>query len=66
MVTFEVIILYSIPIGIVKKNNSLEFIIEGCDDIKEVVTYSILWIMQQDKKKKHREILVLNRNTRDK
>ena len=40
MVTFELIAMHSVPPGIVKKNNSLEFIIEGYQNIKEEVFYT--------------------------
>ena len=40
MVTFELIAMHAIPPGIVKKNNALEFIIEGYSNLKEVVFYT--------------------------
>ena len=40
MVTFKLIAMHSIPPRIVKKNNSLEFTIEGYMDLKEVVVYT--------------------------
>ena len=40
MVTFELIVMHSLPPGIVKKNNSLEFIIECYDNLKEAVFYT--------------------------
>ena len=39
MVTFELIAMHYVPPGIVKKNNSLEFNIEGYENLKEVVFY---------------------------
>ena len=40
MVTFELIAMHVIPPRIVKKNNSLEFTIEGYANIKEVFLYT--------------------------
>ena len=40
MVTFELISMHYVPPGIVKKNNSLEFSIEGYDNLKGVVLYT--------------------------
>ena len=40
MVTFELIAMHVVPPGIVKKNNSLEFTIEGYANIKEAVFYT--------------------------
>ena len=40
MVTFELIAMYVIHHGIVKKNNALEFTIEGYMNLKEVVFYT--------------------------
>ena len=40
MVTFELIAMHSAPLGIVKKNNSLEFITEGYKNLQEVVFYT--------------------------
>ena len=40
MVTFELIAMHFVPPGIVKKNNSLEFIIEGYENIKEEFMYT--------------------------
>ena len=40
MVTFELTTMHSIPPGIVKKKNSLEFTIEGYVNLKEVVFYT--------------------------
>ena len=40
MVTFEIIAMHYVPPGIVKKNNSLEFIIEGYENIKEAGFYT--------------------------
>ena len=40
IVTFEQIAMHSAPHGIVKKNNSLEFIIEVYENIKDVVFYT--------------------------
>ena len=40
MVTFELIAMHSIVPGIVKKNDSVEFSIEGCENFKEVVFYT--------------------------
>jgi hypothetical protein len=40
MVTFELIAMHSVPLGIVRRNNSLEFIVEGYENIKEVVFYT--------------------------
>ncbi len=39
MVTFELIAMHYVPHGIVKNNNSLEFIIEGYANLKEVVFF---------------------------
>ena len=41
MVTFELISMHSVPLGIIKKNNSLDFIIERYENIKEVVFYTL-------------------------
>ena len=40
MITFELIAMHTIPPGIVKKNNSLEFTIEGYVNLKEVIFYT--------------------------
>ena len=40
MVTFELIAIHVVPLGIVKKNNSIEFTIEGYANLKEVVFYT--------------------------
>ena len=40
MVTFELIAMHFVPPRIVKKNNSLEFIIEGYENIKEAGFYT--------------------------
>ena len=40
MVTFELIAMHYAPPGIVKKNNSLEFSIEGYENLKEEVFYT--------------------------
>ena len=40
MVTFELIAMHYVPPGIVKKNNSLYFIIEGYDNLKEEFFYT--------------------------
>jgi hypothetical protein len=40
MVTFELIAMHFVPSRIVKKNHSLELIIEGYKDLKEVVFYT--------------------------
>ena len=40
MVTFELIAMHYVPPGILKKNNSLEFIIEGYENLKEEVFYT--------------------------
>ena len=40
MATFEFLAMHSLTPGIVKKNNSLEFTIEGYANIKEVVFYT--------------------------
>ena len=40
MVTFELIAMHAVPPGIVNKNNSLEFTIEGYANLKEVVFYT--------------------------
>ena len=40
MVTFELIAMHVVPPRVVKKNNSLEFIIEGYENLKEPFFYT--------------------------
>ena len=40
MVTFERIAMHFVAIGIVKKNNSIEFNIEGYENLKEAIFYT--------------------------
>ena len=40
MVTFELIAMHFVPPGIVKKNNSLYFIIKGYENLKEAIFYT--------------------------
>ena len=47
MVTFELIAMNSVPPGIVKNNNSLEFSIKGYENLKEEVFYT--WLTFLDK-----------------
>lgn len=41
IVTFELIAMHYVPPGIVKKNNSLNFTIDGYTYLKEVVFYTL-------------------------
>ena len=40
MVTFELISMHSVPLGIIKKNNSLDFIIESYENNTEAIFYT--------------------------
>jgi hypothetical protein len=40
MVTFQYIAVHSVPPGIERRNNSLEFIVEVYENLKEVVFYT--------------------------
>ena len=47
MVTFELIAMHAIPLGIVKKKNSLDFTIEGYVNLKEAVFYTWLTFLDR-------------------